>query len=949
MQHRNPLSLAVSTALGLTSAFMLSSTAVAQDDQSDEDELLLEEVIVTGSRIASVDGFGRTSPVTVVGMDAIESTGLTRVEDVLNSLPSIETGLHAFDANGISGTASVDLRGLGSFRTLVLFNGRRMQPGGVSATSVDVNQIPAAMIERVEVLTGGASATYGADAVAGVVNFIMRRVTGVEISAGISGYQHDNNNKFLQNLMDKRGFVYPTGNSGFDGKSYNVDIVMGSDFDDGRGNATVYATWRDNQELLQGARDYSSCALSNSATSCGGSANAIIPNFFISPAVNGVSDYSQSRFLSMQPDGTLEPWDGTNRYNYAPVNHFMRPDERWSIGAFVDYEVNEHATAYMETNFASDRTAGQIAESGTFFAEEYFLPLDNSVFSETFRNELIRYFPGADEFGIYIGKRNVEGGPRASNFEHDGYRIVTGLKGAINDDWDYDVSYLFGSTASSLAYINDFFAPRIATAVNGELCAADPTCIPYEVFTVNGVTPAMAAPMLGTAIATGKTSTRVINAFVTGDTGFSLGNADSIMVAAGVEHRVEKYARVSDTVFQDGSLLGQGGPTPGIEGSYNVKEVFAEANIPLLQGVSGFEQLNLDLAYRYSKYNTSGGTDTYRVGFDWEPMDLLRIRAGYNRAVRAPNVAELFSTRSLGLWSGVDPCAGASPVMTASQCANMGVSSSQYGNITASPAGQYNGIFGGNPNLSPEVADTYTLGVVVNPMDTMSISVDYWRIDIEDTISNIGATTILEQCGLYGQLCGQITRNAGGSLWQGTQGFVEDTTLNIGSNQWEGIDLAFNWGMDAAGGTFTTNLIGTFMMTKETTPLPSDPASAYDCVGLISTRCYPSPEWRHTASVAYDSNEWWSATLRWRFFDGVDYDGSTDTIAQENMSKNQNYFDLNASFRFMENHDIVVGVNNIFDREPPMVGGTLTTNANTIAGFYDTLGRYMYANVTLRF
>lgn len=948
MQHRKLLSLSISAALGLTSSFMLTSVAVAQDEEADEDDLLLEEVIVTGSRIATIDGFGRTSPVTVVGMEAIKSTGLTRVEDVLNSLPQIETGLHSFDANGISGTASIDLRGLGSFRTLVLFNGRRMQPGGVSATSVDINQIPAAMIERIEVLTGGASATYGADAVAGVVNFIMRRVNGVEISAGISGYQHDNDNKFLQGLMDETGFVYPTGSSGFDGQSYNVDIVVGHDFDDGRGNATVYATWRDNQPLLQGSRDYSSCALSNSAASCGGSANAIIPNFFIAPSVDGVSDYSRSLFLSMQGDGTLEPWDGTNLYNYAPVNHFMRPDERWSIGAFVDYEVNEHAIAYLETNFATDRTTGQIAESGTFFAEEYFLPLDNSVFSETFRNELIRYFPGEDEFGIYIGKRNVEGGPRASNFQHDGFRIVTGLKGAINDDWDYDVSYLFGSTASSLAYINDFFAPRIATAVNGELCAADPDCIPYEVFTVNGVTPEMARPLLGTAIATGKTSTRVINGFVTGDTGFNLGSADSIMVAAGFEHRIEKYQRVSDTIFMDGSLLGQGGPTPGIDGSYNVTEVFAEANIPLLSDVTGFQALNLDLAYRYSDYSTSGGTNTYRIGFDWQPIDLVRVRMGYNRAVRAPNVAELFSAQSLGLWSGVDPCAGAAPVMTSAQCANMGVTSAQYGSITESPAGQYNGIFGGNPDLAPEVADTYTFGIVVNPTDSMSISVDYWRIDIEDTISNIGATTILEQCGLFGQLCDQITRNQGGNLWQGTNGFVEDTTLNIGSNKWEGIDLAFNWATDALAGTWSTNLIGTYMMTKETQPL-SDPASTYDCVGTISTRCFPSPEWRHTASVSYDSNEWWSTTLRWRYFGGVDYDGSTDVIAQANMSKDQNYVDLNAVIRFMDSHDVVVGVNNILDKEPPMVGGTLTTNANTIAGFYDTLGRYLYANVTLRF
>lgn len=949
MQHRNPLSLAVTTALGLTSAFMLSSVAVAQDEQSDEDELILEEVIVTGSRIKTLDGFGRTSPVTVIGMDAIKSTGLTRVEDVLNSLPQIETAQTSFISNGSSGTASIDLRGLGSNRTLVLFNGRRMQPGGVYATAVDINQIPAAMIDRVEVLTGGASATYGADAVAGVVNFIMRRVDGVEISAGISGYQHDNSNKYIQNLMDQGGFEYPTGSTGFDGKSYNIDLVIGGDFAGGKGNATVYATWRDNEELLSGTRDYASCALTGDATSCGGSANAIIPNFFIAPVIDGEVDYSQSLFLSMQGDGTLEPWDGTNRYNYAPVNHFMRPDERWSMGAFVDYEINEHAIAYLETNFASDRTEGQIAESGTFFAEEYMLPLDNSVFSDTFRNELIRYWPGEDEFGIYIGKRNVEGGPRASHFVHDGYRFVTGLKGAITDGWDYDVSYMYGSTTSSTAYINDFFAPKIAEAVNGEACARNPACIPYEVFTVNGVTPEMAAPLLGTAIATGKTSTRVINGFVTGDTGFSLFGEDNIMVAAGMEHRIESFERLSDSIFSEGSLLGQGGPTPSIAGSYTVAEIFAEANIPLVSGVTGFQALNLDLAYRYSDYSTSGGTDTYRIGFDWQPIDLVRVRAGYNRAVRAPNVSELFSVQALGLWSGVDPCAGATPVYTASQCANTGVSSAQYGNIVPSPADQYNGIFGGNPDLAPEIADTYTIGLVINPLDTMTISFDYWSIEIDDTISNIGAVTILEQCGLFGTLCDQITRNAAGNLWQGTAAYVMDTTLNIGTQKWEGVDLAFNWATDALAGTFTTNMIGTYMMTKETTPLPDVPTSAYDCVGLISDRCFPTPEWRHTASVSYDSNEWWSATLRWRYFDGVDYDGSVDTIAQKNIGKSTNYLDLNAVIRFMDSHDIIFGINNIMDEEPPLIGGTLSTNANTVAGYYDTLGRYLYTNVTFRF
>jgi hypothetical protein len=196
--------------------------------------------------------------------------------------------------------------------------------------------------------------------------------------------------------------------------------------------------------------------------------------------------------------------------------------------------------------------------------------------------------------------------------------------------------------------------PNIGIAVDGALCAATAGCIPYEVFTYQGVTAAAANSLLGTAIATGKTSTRIINGYVTGDTGFNIGSADSIMVAGGFEHRTEGYTRVSDTIFQQGSLAGQGGPTPGVTGSYNVLEFFGEANIPLLSDVTGAKALNLDLAYRYSDYSISGGSSTYRAGFNWQPIDLLNFRVGYNRAVRAPNVGELFSVEALGLWSGAD-------------------------------------------------------------------------------------------------------------------------------------------------------------------------------------------------------------------------------------------------------------------------------------------------------
>lgn len=953
MYQKKRLSLAVSAALGFSTLIMIPGQVFAQDEQTVEEDITMEEVIVTGSRLKHIDGFGQTSPVTVVGMEEISRTGLTRMEDVLNTLPQVETSFfgNSMISNGASGTASLNLRGLGENRTLVLVNGRRMQPGGVYTEAPDINQIPAAMVERVEVLTGGASATYGADAVAGVVNFIMRRVDGVEISAGWSGYQHDNDNGYIQALMDERNFEYPTGSTGIDGEAYNIDLIIGGDFMDGRGNATLYASWRKNNELRSGERDYSSCALNDAGDGCGGSGNTPVPNFFIAPLTDFGEgpygyDYDQEVFVNLTSNSTLVDDDGSNRYNYAPINHFMRPDERWSAGGFIDFEINPHAIAYMELGLAHNSTRAQIAESGTFFDEVYPLPLDNSVFPEAFRGSLMEYFPGEDDFGIYIGKRNVEGGPRSDVLTHDAFRVVGGVKGAINDNWDYDISYLNAETSSNSTYINDFLAPSIFTAVNGDLCAETTGCIPYEVFTYQGVTPEQAATLGGTAVQTNNTHTKIFSAYATGNTGFGL-SAGEIVVAAGYNWMDLFYENISDTLYEQGLLLGQGGPQPSISGGYKVDEFFAEANIPLLADLPAAQNLTLDLAYRWSDYTTTGSASTYRAGFDWQPIDMLRIRTGYNRAVRAPSINELFVPQNIGLWTGDDPCAGETPDYTAAQCANTGVTASQYGNITVSPAGQYNAMFGGNEALDPEKADTITLGIVITPMDTMNISIDYWDIDIDDVIDNIDPALALDQCALQGNLCDTINRSGNGSLWQGKNGWVWATQLNLGNQHWEGIDLAWTWNL---GDYWRFNAIGTYMLSKETTPIPGDNTSTFDCVGEISDICYPSPEWRHVASATYDSNSFWAVTGKWRYYDGVKYYGTDDLIANRNLNGAQQYFDASAVFRFMETHDVIIGVNNILDEEPPMVGNTLSGwgNANQIAGFYDSLGRYFFGNVTFR-
>ena len=406
-----------------------------------------------------------------------------------------------------------------------------------------------------------------------------------------------------------------------------------------------------------------------------------------------------------------------------------------------------------------------------------------------------------------------------------------------------------------------------------------------------------------------------------------------------------KYDSISDTVYANGDLLGQGGPRPSVGGTIRANSLYAEANVPLVADQGWAQMMSLDLAYRWSDYNTTGADSTYRIGLDWQIVDAFRLRTGYNRAVRAPSVAELFSPQNLGLWSGADPCAGATPDATEAQCARTGVTPDQYGNISISPAGQYNALFGGNPNLGVEKADTFTIGMVINATDTMQFSLDYWQIEIDDTISNVQSEVSLDEC-IAGSddLCQNIHRGVGGSLWLGKSGWVDSITQNIGTQTWRGVDLAWAWQL---GDHWNFDLIGTYSIEKETVPLPDNPLTAYDCAGVISSVCYPNPDWRHTATATYDSSGWWAATLRWRYFSSIDYDGTTDQIAADELSA-QNYFDLNGVIRFMDVHDVTFGVNNILDEDPPLLGNTLSANGNTQVGFFDALGRYFFADVTLR-
>ena len=938
-------------AVRLAIAFGAASTAAlsANVSAAEEGAEAVERIEVTGSRIKRAD-METSSPIQVTSAEDIKVSGFTRVEDMLNTLPQIEASSTAFQANGASGRAGVDMRGLGSHRTLVLINGRRMAPGGGSSGAADLNAIPSALVKRVEVMTGGGSSVYGADAVAGVVNFVMDTdFEGFKVDIGTSGFQHNNDNSYVQGLMDEKGFDYESGNSGIDGTSFNFDVTAGGSFDGGKGHAVTYATFKRTNELRQGARDYSSCALNAAGTSCGGSANAIIPNFDMY-AVNpdGTTDYTRNMWSSLDSNSNFIDSPASNRYNYAPVNHFMRPDEKFTLGAFANYEVNDSFMPYLEVSFMRDKTRAQIAESGTFFNEEYIIDLDSDLLNDAQRQQLAEGL-GVDaatgQAAIYIGKRNVEGGPRVDVIEHNSFRMVLGSEGELSDTWTYDASVQFGSTTGSNVYLNDFYGPRITTALSasGEKCEGD--CIPYEVFTYNGVTPEQAGPLTGAAALTTASDQIVVSAFATGELDLTLPGADSpVAVVIGTEYRKQEFERISDDIYATGALLGQGGPTKSLVGGYSVKEIYGEASIPVLEGAAFAEALYVELGYRYSDYDTSGGEPAYKIALDWTPVDDWKVRASYNRAVRAPNIGELFATQSIGLWSGEDPCAGANPSLSQAECANTGVTAAQYGNVSASPAGQYNQLGGGNPNLSPEIADTYTLGLVGQITDEIDFSVDYWTIEIEDVIDNIEPELTVEQCAKSGlaAFCDNITRSPSGNLWLGQAGYVTATDLNLASQKWEGIDFSGAYSTELLGGNLSTTFVGTYMMTKETQSLPGDTSSIYDCTDGITSVCFPQPKWRHVANANFDKDDW-GVNVKWRFLGEVDYEGDTDTLAEGGIDS-QTYIDVAGTYTVNDNITARLGVNNIFDKEKPITGNTLDVGA-----FYDSLGRYIHASVSFKF
>jgi outer membrane receptor protein involved in Fe transport len=999
-----------------------------------------QDIVITGTRIPQPN-LTSASPVTVLSSQEIKLQGTTRTEDLINSLPQSFAAQGSNVSNGATGTATVNLRGLGAQRTLVLINGRRLQPGDPRAGSVaDINFIPSSLVKRVDVLTGGASSVYGADAVAGVVNFIMdTNFTGLRIDAQASTFMHDNrggDKRVIRAMTDPNvlgafGFTapfrYPKGIS-TNGGAQDISAAFGTRFADGRGHIMAYATYRSQDPVLESSRDYSFCALgafnpqyvsTYGEFYCAGSSTSAAGTFRVANPVTGVLTRTQFHVAGNQ----FAP--GSVPFNFAPYNYFQRPDERYTLGTFAEYEIAPGAKPYLEAMFMDDTSDAVIAPSGSFYNVGQ-IACDNAMLSAQEQAALCGNpaltFTGSlngqqnvQQARVFIGRRNVEGGGRQDNIEHTAWRIVGGMRGDLLKGVSYDAYYQFGTTRLDRTYTNDFSVTRLNRAtdaiavLNGVqvapgtpgaqiVCRAtftgvDPNCVPWNIFQAGGVTQAAIDYLSTPGFQRAHVNETVAN------TNFTLEGAEyglqtpwsdrGVGINVGAEYRKESIVSRSDVEFATGDLAGQGGPTPNVAGSFDVRELFTEVQVPIVSH-SFIDEFSLNGGYRYSDYKVAGdhfSTNTYKISAELAPVRDVRLRASYNRAVRAPNIVELFFPTTVGLAGAADPCAGdfdpttrqGAPTFTLAQCQLMGVSSAQYGNVPQNPAVQYNGRFSGNVNLKPEKADTYTLGVVLQPrfLPGFAFTADYFDIKVKDLIApGLGYSNVLNFCAASGDpaVCGLVNRDTGGTLWLTPAAFVDLPTINIGGLRTKGVDINGSYTRKLGGlGTLNLSLVGTWLKELEVdTGLVFGPAGLdgkYRCEGLYGITCgNPSPKWRHKFRVGFTLPNGLGISGQWRYFSAVkddvveddpDMPGSASSVAPvpdrpgDHRLAAKSFFDLALTARIGDKLNLRLGANNIFDTEPPLASGNVVAppfgNGNTFPQVYDALGRFMFAGVTVDF
>lgn len=928
-----------------------------------------ERVEITGTRIRTVDAVS-SSPVTSVTATELNASQPVAVEEVVRTLPAAVPAIGPSTNNGTGGGATIDLRGLGSNRTLILINGRRVVPFNLDG-SVDTNSVPISLVDRIEIVTGGASAVYGADAVAGVVNFVLRKnFNGLE-AAGSYGSTDDGG-----------------------ARRYRMDVTLGANLADGRGNVVLSLGKTKTDALRQGERPLGQVTLSSTTGNPQGSGTDVPAQF------GGLPGGLGTRQIDPVSGRLVAPGSG---FNFQPQNYYVTPLDRQQATALANFIVNDHLEGYAELLHSRSDVESNLASTGTFF-NTFTVPIGNPFIPEPARQQLCTAFNisaancvvgNTTPITMAIGRRITELGPRIQLFENKFTQWTVGGRGLIVGSWNYDAYASRGEATQTRTLTNWGSlskARQALDAVSTTACRNTANgCVPLNVFGAEGsITPAMLGFINLDSLQTRKVEQDVYALTVTGD----LGGLKSplakspISVAIGAERRELSAATKSDSASQiQGEVLGTGAPTPDRRGTVVLKEGYAEAIVPIVQDKPFAHRLAIELGGRSTTFSVGGGASdsytTHKLGSEWAPIKGLKFRGMVQKATRAPSINELFQPQVSGLSNlAVDPCQGTSinaaqantPGTLSNLCRQTGVPVNQFGSLPAPSAGQINNLTGGNPNLGPEEADTKTLGLVWEPefAKGLTVTADYYKIDIDKAISNPSVTDVLNGCystalnpGFeFNAFCQLIFRNPLNGTFNGADARGVFTALsNLGKFSTKGYDLSVNYrlpfkdlGLDAKWGRLDIGLVYTHVQSLKFQATPT--SLNRECNGYYSVACgnaFGSPnfkdKWVQRATWTVGP---YSIGYVWRHL-GKAIEEPIDAAFLPAFStiKKYDYVDLNAVWDATKNVRVALSVNNAFDKDPPNVGQTIgTTSANsgnTFPQVYDVIGRYYTLAVSVKF
>ena len=1012
-----------------------------------------EDIVVTGTLIRNPN-LESSTPVNVTTSDAIELKQSNVAEEVLRELPGVVPSIGSAVNNGANGANFVDLRGLGSNRNLVLLDGNRIVPAGLGG-QVDLNNIPLALVERVDALTGAAVTTYGADAITGVVNFITRKdFAGMELSAS-------------EQITEKG-----------DGNFMRADLTMGANFDDGRGNAVLSLGYQESDPVYQGDRDFSFFQVSSYTGGQAGSGTAVPSRFSGARVLDldtcaPVGDLGLDNSTGNRGTSQIEWRDGRPcqggltaglyaPFNFNPYNVFQTPFIRYNIFGQAHYEVSDAVEVYGRGLFSKNNVKTIIAPSGSF-GGSVTVNLNNPFLPATLRNQFCAFDtsapvrdddgniisdpytprftqaecdaaagavdeddPAYREVTVAFNRRTTEVGPRISDFQTTTFDSRIGLRGPLTSTIDWDVSGSYGQSENVQEIQNYTLQSRfrqgsLVNVVDGVAQCQDPSngCVPIDIFGPEGsITPDMVDFLNETSTTRLKTSLGQLRGILSGDIGWSLPWATQpVGFAVGTEFRKYKGQQSSDTLAKTpGELGGAGGAAPDINGGYSVYEGYGEIIAPLIEDKPGFESLTLEAGIRYSKYEVDGvdggnETWTWKAGGSYEPGFGLKIRGNYSKAVRAPNLGELFTPNTVGLTNlGQDPCAGTAPVTNSDLraiCLAQGAPAGTIGLITDPTAAQANAVFGGNLNLKPETAKTWTLGVVFVPefLPKFSMSVDYYNIRIKDVIGSALPDDAVGACfdnigpgSATDPDCLIIRRNP---ITGGLDGDPATTpglflaTTNLGELFTDGVDLIANYKTSVGFGDLALSFVGNWTRNSEFNANAASPDGFFrECAGYYSVNCsftgsiQPKLQFSQRTTLTMGKVD---LSLLWRWidkmkieprqmeadraaadaanrdedgvllpideqgcpdFEGADEGGCLIDPAFRSIPA-EHYFDLTARFNATDNMTFTFTVQNLFDNQPKVVGnsiGSTTFNSgNIFPATYDSLGRRYAVSAKLKF